>query len=194
MPSNDLDVIVKIDKLYPEIKVQNRPPRSGQPTRSLSTRRQSGGVVTNGDSAKAVPVSGAKRRKVAYQETPPAGVGRRAKFGVRGTKRDNSLRQNAKTSDTAEDIKESRRTLLTTRLQETYQTHDTKLRELFHLTKFISLVDYDPDAAKEDESEVFRDVSPHFLSTNYSSRSRSSCCRRRLMRRLVDESGQPAMR
>ena len=59
---------------------------------------------------------------------------------------------------TVEEVKENTRLSLTTQLQETYQRHDTKLRELFHLTKFVSLVDYDSNAAKQDESEVFREV------------------------------------
>ncbi|EJD41611.1 hypothetical protein AURDEDRAFT_186421 [Auricularia subglabra TFB-10046 SS5] len=43
------------------------------------------------------------------------------------------------------------------RLEEIKDTHDEMVRELFHLEKFVSLVNYDPKAAKDDNSQVFLD-------------------------------------
>lgn len=41
------------------------------------------------------------------------------------------------------------------RLAEIADRHDDKVRLLFHLDKFVSLVNYDPKVAKEDKSDVF---------------------------------------
>ncbi|KAI0692413.1 SNF2 family N-terminal domain-containing protein [Cerioporus squamosus] len=41
-------------------------------------------------------------------------------------------------------------------LDRVFDTHDTLVREAFHLEKFVSLLTYDPKAAKEDRSDVFQ--------------------------------------
>jgi len=70
----------------------------------------------------------------------------------------NNIKQKAPKYESVEGIKNATRAAHMKRLQETYEHHDVKVRELFHLTKFVSLVDYDANAAKVDESEVFKEV------------------------------------
>ncbi|KAH9856735.1 SNF2 family N-terminal domain-containing protein [Lenzites betulinus] len=41
-------------------------------------------------------------------------------------------------------------------LDNVFDTHDSLIREAFHLEKFVSLLTYDPKAAKEDRSDVFQ--------------------------------------
>ena len=118
---------------------------------------------TNGEITKAVPVAGAKRRKV-VQDTPPTVPSRRStRFGgeqppVVTPKQRPAPKSVIAKPITAAELKETSKTTRTKKLQETYQEHDAKVRELFHLTKFVTLVDYDVNAAKEDESEVFKEV------------------------------------
>ncbi|ETS65165.1 hypothetical protein PaG_00227 [Moesziomyces aphidis] len=40
-------------------------------------------------------------------------------------------------------------------LEEVHDRHDMLVRELFHLTKFVTMVGYDPDEARNDQSDVF---------------------------------------
>ncbi|KAN0062939.1 swr1 complex component [Thecaphora frezii] len=40
-------------------------------------------------------------------------------------------------------------------LEQIHDSHDTLVRELFHLVKFVTLIGYDPEVAKQDRSEVF---------------------------------------
>ncbi|WFC98691.1 DNA helicase [Malassezia yamatoensis] len=51
--------------------------------------------------------------------------------------------------------------LLRDDLDKTHKEHDALVRELFHLTKFVTMTSYDPDAAKSDQSEVFRQFQQH---------------------------------
>ncbi|CAO1633143.1 unnamed protein product [Parajaminaea phylloscopi] len=48
------------------------------------------------------------------------------------------------------------------RLDEVHNQHDMMVRELFHLTKFVTYVGYDPETAKQDRSHVFE----HFRAEN----------------------------
>ncbi|OSC98421.1 hypothetical protein PYCCODRAFT_1439293 [Trametes coccinea BRFM310] len=41
-------------------------------------------------------------------------------------------------------------------LDRVFDTHDTLIREAFHLEKFVSLLTYDPKVAKQDRSDVFQ--------------------------------------
>ncbi|KAI0667128.1 SNF2 family N-terminal domain-containing protein [Trametes maxima] len=41
-------------------------------------------------------------------------------------------------------------------LDKVFDTHDTLVREAFHLEKFVSMLTYDPEAAKQDRSDVFQ--------------------------------------
>lgn len=40
-------------------------------------------------------------------------------------------------------------------LEDVNESHDMLVRELFHLTKFVTMVGYDPDVARDDQSDVF---------------------------------------
>ncbi|SPO30146.1 related to SWR1 - DEAH-box protein, putative RNA helicase [Ustilago trichophora] len=40
-------------------------------------------------------------------------------------------------------------------LEDVHDRHDMLVRELFHLTKFVTMVGYDPDVARNDQSDVF---------------------------------------
>lgn len=40
-------------------------------------------------------------------------------------------------------------------LEDVHDGHDMLVRELFHLTKFVTMVGYDPDVARTDQSDVF---------------------------------------
>ncbi|PWY99289.1 hypothetical protein BCV70DRAFT_162873 [Testicularia cyperi] len=40
-------------------------------------------------------------------------------------------------------------------LEEVHEDHDLLVRELFHLTKFVTMVGYDPEVARQDKSDVF---------------------------------------
>ncbi|CBQ69891.1 related to SWR1-DEAH-box protein, putative RNA helicase [Sporisorium reilianum SRZ2] len=40
-------------------------------------------------------------------------------------------------------------------LEDVHDGHDMLVRELFHLTKFVTMVGYDPDIARNDQSDVF---------------------------------------
>ncbi|CAE6457974.1 unnamed protein product [Rhizoctonia solani] len=42
-------------------------------------------------------------------------------------------------------------------LDEVYDTHDSLLREMFHLQKFVTLIGFDPDVAKQERSEVWEE-------------------------------------
>ena len=140
-------------------------------------------VGHNRDIAKSVKLSGGKRRKVVPGDacSPP---------GVRQTRYGAGKRQGSKTFKTkpsknirVEQIKNAAKSTRQKRLHHTFDLHDTKVRELFHLTKFVTLVDYDAEAAKGDESEVFKEVSSRRLFDG-------SFCVVQTTLRLVAESGR----
>ncbi|RPD57382.1 hypothetical protein L226DRAFT_562001 [Lentinus tigrinus ALCF2SS1-7] len=62
-------------------------------------------------------------------------------------------------------------------LDKVLDTHDTLVREAFHLEKFVSLLTYDPKVAKEDHSDVFQrfqaryDLVDHSVSAGPSRRT-----------------------
>lgn len=115
-------------------------------------------VIPDGEQAKSVRVSAGKRRKVIPENRSTPALGLRARNTIAKPPLVNSKKPRAVKQETFEGIKEATRSALKKRLQETFEIHDGKVRELFHLTKFVSLVDYDANAAKEDESEVFLEV------------------------------------
>ncbi|KAI3626498.1 hypothetical protein CBS9595_001859 [Malassezia furfur] len=47
-------------------------------------------------------------------------------------------------------------------LDATQKEHDALVRELYHLTKFVTLTSYDPAVAQADTSEVFRQFQQHY--------------------------------
>src|SRR5271156_1339417 len=93
--------------------------------------------VENVEIAKPVKVLGNKRRKVVESSTLPTPEVRKTRFGsIRG--------QNLKTSRpvvpkyaSAEKLKDVTKAERKKKMQETYERHDSKVRELFHLTKFV---------------------------------------------------------
>ena len=115
-------------------------------------------VVANGQVAKAVQVSAAKRRKVIPETATSSNIPRQTRSGAIKPPAISSTKQKAPKPQTVEGLKNVTRAAHKKRLQETYEHHDVNVRELFHLTKFVSLVDYDANVAKGDESEVFKEV------------------------------------
>ena len=115
-------------------------------------------VVSSRETAKSVKVSPGKRRKVIQDDvsTPPGG--RRTRFGAGNPQIQKQIKSADPQNATPERVKNATKSAHQKRLHETYELHDTKVRELFHLTKFVTMVDYDAKAAKEDESEVFKEV------------------------------------
>ena len=75
----------------------------------------------------------------------------------------------AKSADPPADAQEAlqrcrdlREQLLRKRLEQTHEEHDALVRELFHLTKFVTLMGYDPEMARQDQSEVFTNFQMHY--------------------------------
>jgi hypothetical protein len=115
--------------------------------------------VSNREVSKSVKVSAGKRRKVSVAANSTPTVGRRTRFGAVKAPPKKAAEKEPPRYTAVDQIKDVERSARKKRLQETFDDHDSKVRELFHLTKFVSLVDYNADTAKEDESEVFREVS-----------------------------------
>jgi hypothetical protein len=169
----------------PSLKEQLSPPRDSA---------QEAKVLTNGEVAKSVQVSAAKRRKVISETASSGAVPRQTRFGAIKPPAINSNKQKTSKVQTLEGIKNATRAAHKKQLQETYEVHDVKVRELFHLTKFVSLVDYDAKAAKHDESEVFKEVLCILWQANLcSSNSLMTYGRRLQMQRQVDGFVQPDM-
>ena len=118
-------------------------------------------VVENLETSKSVAVSRRKRRKVSITETSNVRPERRTRARVRNSYSLNPIKPPARKYKSMDQIKDAAKSERQKTLHKSFQQHDTKLRELFHLTKFVTLVDYDVKAAKEDQSEVFQEV---FLS------------------------------
>lgn len=146
-------------------------------------------VIFDQEATKSVKVSTAKRRKVIRNENLGSATGRRTRFGGASTPAQRSTKPTAPKYKTAEDIKNAAKSARQKRLVETFELHDNKVRELFHLTKFVSLVDYDTKTAKKDESEVFSEVSQRFklLFTFSSSKAHTNYGKKQRMQRQVDE-------
>jgi len=110
------------------------------------------------ESTKSLQVSTTKRRKVSVNcSAPPLSRRETRSGGVIPPPPPQRTRapQKRKTPD---ENKVAAKAARQKQLHDTYERHDNKVRELFHLTKFVTLVDYDAKAAKEDESEVFKEV------------------------------------
>ena len=121
-------------------------------------------VVSGRETAKSVKVSAGKRRKVTQDDTSTSPGGRRTRFGTGNPHIQKPGKSATSKNATPEQVKNATKSAHQKRLHETYELHDTKVRELFHLTKFVTLVDYDAKAAKGDESEVFKEVLSNCLS------------------------------
>jgi hypothetical protein len=115
-------------------------------------------VIPNRETARSVQVSAAKRRKIIPEKSSTPALGLRTRNTTVKQPVNNPKKRKAVKRETLEGIKEATRSARKKRLQETIEVHDGKVRELFHLTKFVSLVDYNASAAKGDESEVFKEV------------------------------------
>jgi hypothetical protein len=115
----------------------------------------------DGDNAKSLKVSSTKRRKVIANGPSVAFTRRETRSrGVIPPPPPPKTRAPYRRK-TADENKVAAKATRQKQLHDTYERHDSKVRELFHLTKFVTLVDYDAKAAKEEESEVFQEVT-HF--------------------------------
>jgi hypothetical protein len=144
-------------------------------------------VVSSRETAKSVKVSAGKRRKVIDNYTSIPQEARKTRFGGAKPQINNSDKSAAPKYRTAEEIKNVTKSAYQKRLHKTFELHDTKVRELFHLTKFVTLVDYDAKAAKQDESEVFKEVISRNGPTKCSSKKPTNYGRRLRMQNLVGE-------
>lgn len=164
MSSNDLEAMAENHSIAGERAVdvssdaQLNSPSFKQPLSPLIDSAHEVKVFANGDVAKSVQVSAAKRRKVMPEIPSSSAVTRQTRFGATKPPAINNNKHKAPKIQTLEGVKNATRSAHKKRLQETYEVHDVKVRELFHLTKFVSLVDYDANSAKDDESEVFKEV------------------------------------
>ena len=132
--------------------------------RTGSTSRDAGGLMLLSEDdfppevARSVKVSPAKRRKVIQSQGLTSSSVRRTRSGGTKPQTGSSTTNPVPAYRSAEQIKQRAKTIRQKRLHETFEQHDNKIRQLFHLTKFVSLVDYNVKTAKEDESEVFKEV------------------------------------
>jgi len=110
------------------------------------------------ENAKSLQVSLTKRRKVTVNGSPPSFSRRETRSGGVIPPPPPQRTRAPPKRKTSDENKASARAIRQKQLHDTYERHDNKVRELFHLTKFVTLVDYDANAAKEDESEVFKEV------------------------------------
>jgi hypothetical protein len=115
-------------------------------------------MVSTREVAKSVKLSAGKRRKVVPDDASTPTGPRKTRFGAGNPPVQNTVKSAGLKRRITEESKTATKAAQQKRLQETFERHDTKVRELFHLTKFVTLVDYDPKIAKEDESEVFKEV------------------------------------
>jgi hypothetical protein len=151
-------------------------------------------VIPNGETARSIQVSAAKRRKVIPENSSTPALGLRTRNTTIKPPVINPKKPKAVKRGTFEGIKEATRSARKKRLQETVEVHDGKVRELFHLTKFVSLVDYDANTAKGDESEVFKEVGSLGPSRLISSlRDPMTYGRKQQMQRQVEEFVQRGM-
>ena len=112
------------------------------------------------ENTKSLKTSATKRRKVS-SSGPPSGLTRReTRSGGAIPPPPPPKTRVPPNRKTADENKAAAKATRQKQLHDTYERHDSKVRELFHLTKFVTLVDYDAKTAKEDESEVFNDVAP----------------------------------
>src|SRR2546423_407727 len=164
MSSNDLEAMSHNHAIAGELAAdvpsdaQHNPPSSKPPLSPLIDSSHKVKVLTNGEATKSVQVSAAKRRKVMLETPSSSAVTRQTRFGATKPPVINNNKHKVPKTQTLEGVKNATRSARKKQLQETYEVHDVKVRELFHLTKFVSLVDYDANAAKDDESEVFKEV------------------------------------
>jgi len=137
----------------------NSPPLPPVPPPALQAERPADlTVVESRQSSKSVAVSPGKRRKVSTTETSNAPAERRTRSRVGTSHSLNPIKPPVPKYKSVDRIKEAVKSQRQKTLHKTFEQHDTKLRELFHLTKFVTLVDYNAKTAKEDQSEVFQEV------------------------------------
>ncbi|WFD33362.1 DNA helicase [Malassezia cuniculi] len=100
--------------------------------------------------------------------------------------------------DALSSVREEHAQRLREDLRRTHDEHDALVCELFHLSKFVTLVGYDPVAAKNDKSEVFAQFQLHYdlasrLAADTSSPGAgASRTRRAAARRIEQLEGEPS--
>lgn len=144
-------------------------------------------VVSSRETAKSVKVSAGKRRKVITNYTSIPQEARKTRFGAAKPQINNSYNSTTPKFRAAEEIQNVTKSAHQKRLHKTFELHDTKIRELFHLTKFVTLVDYDAKAAKQDESEVFKEVLSRYGLTKCSSNNLTTYGKRLRTQNLAEE-------
>lgn len=114
--------------------------------------------ILSPQNSKSVKLGETKRRKVSIGNPSLLSVGRQTRSGAGNSRLLSVSRSVVPKYKTVDQMKDEALSTRKRKLQQTYEAHDSKVRELFHLTKFITLADYDAKAAKEDKSEVFNEV------------------------------------
>src|SRR5436305_4988411 len=122
-------------------------------------------AISSQDVTKTVKISAGKRRKVVTNGTSTPAAPRKTRFGGEKTIDYKLVKSTTAIPISSEKFKTVTKASCQKRLHDTFELHDSKVRELFHLTKFVTLVDYDANAAKQDESEVFQEVLLPFAGT-----------------------------
>jgi hypothetical protein len=115
------------------------------------------------ENVKSLKTSATKRRKVSSNGTPAGLTRRETRSGGAIPPPPPPKTRAPPKRKSADENKVAAKATRQKQLHDTYESHDNKVRELFHLTKFVTLVDYDAKTAKEDESEVFNDVAHSLL-------------------------------
>lgn len=137
----------------------NSPPLvSARPPATQIEQQRDLQPVVNRESSKSVAVSPGKRRKVSTPETSNASAERRTRSRVANSHSLHPSKPSVPKYKSVDQLKDATKSLRQKTLHKTFTQHDSKLRELFHLTKFVTLVDYDAKTAKDDQSEVFQEV------------------------------------
>lgn len=73
------------------------------------------------------------------------------------------------------------------KLSEIFDRHDDRVRMLFHLENFVSLVNYDPQAAKQDQSNVFEEYRQQYDLWSKVTDSKRGGARRATRRQIKEQ-------
>ena len=164
MSSDDLETMSQIQSLDVDTRVDvlshdnsiPEPLTSGQADRGGDSVENS--VLDSREFAKPVRVASGKRRKIIPDASSTQAIARRTRSRGERPPPPAPVKRTTLRPDNVEKLRHGATSSRKKRLQEIFEVHDNKVRELFHLTKFVTLADYDAKAAKEDESEVFQEV------------------------------------
>lgn len=164
MSSNDLETMSQIHSLDVDTRVDGLSHDNSIPEPLIGGHTDRDGdsvensVLDSREFAKPVRVASGKRRKITLDASSIQAIARRTRSGGDRPQPPALVKRTTLRPDTVEKLRHGATSSRKKKLQEIFEVHDNKVRELFHLTKFVTLADYDAKAAKDDESEVFQEV------------------------------------